>query len=492
MTTTEPEAQDSADAEVSEARLLRVDPNELIIGVNVRAHAGLGSGFVADIKRRGVREPVTVVRRGDGALVVRKGQRRVLAAIKAEQPTVPALLLDEAEETDPKSRIARVIDQLGENEHREQITDRDELAATQELLDLGLTARQIARERSIPRKRVEGTVVVARSDAARHAVLDTGLDLLQAATLAEFDGDEEAMADLRTTAAEQPHQLDHAAQRWRDQRAEDAALAARSAELAEQGITVIDRPYLYPDGLRQLGMLRPTPESEPGTEVDPEQHRHCPGHAVFLDYSRHTGQVRGVGVCSDFRAHGHAERLAPAGQATSAPSNGAALTERERAAKAAYRRTVIAHGKEWDSATTLRRDWLRTFAARRTAPKDAPTWTAQVWASGAHCLRKALENGHALAGELLGLPGGPAEITRAAETATPGRATVILTVLAMAAIEASTDRRHTWERPDELQRGYFAQIQHWGYEPAEIEALVIAKGASNTGDTEDADLGETA
>ncbi|MEU6130975.1 ParB/RepB/Spo0J family partition protein [Saccharopolyspora sp. NPDC047091] len=493
MTTTEPDTQEVPGAEASEAQLLRVDPNELIIGVNVRANAVLGSGFVADIKRRGVREPVTVVRRGDGALVVCKGQRRVLAAIKAEQPTVPALLLDEAEDTDAKSRIARVIDQLGENEHREQITDRDELAATQELLDLGLTARQIARERSIPRKRVEGTVVVARSDAARHAVLDTGMDLLQAAALAEFDGDEEAMAELRTTAAEQPHQLDHVAQRWRDQRAEDAALAARSAELAEQGVTVIERPYLYPNGLRRLSMLRPTPESEPGNEIDPDQHRHCPGHAVFLDYSRATGQVHDVGVCSDFPAHGHAERFAPAGQATSAPSNGAALTERERAAKTAYRRTVIAHGKSWDSATTLRRDWLRTFAARRTAPKDAPVWTAQVWASGAHCLRKALESGHELAGELLGLPGGPAEIARAAANATPGRATVILTVLALAAIEVSTDRRRTWERPDELQRGYFAQIQQWGYEPADVEALVTDEAPSNTGDIGDAaELGEAA
>ncbi|GAB2679759.1 hypothetical protein GCM10027271_46250 [Saccharopolyspora gloriosae] len=485
MTTTGPGAQHDPGAEAPEAQLLQVDPNELIIGVNVRANVALGSGFVADIKRRGVREPVTVVRRADGALVVRKGQRRVLAAIKAERATVPALLLDEAEEADTKTRIATVIDQLGENEHREQITDRDELTATQELLELGLTARQIARERSIPRKRVEGTVVVARSDAARRAVLDTGMDLLHAASLAEFDGDEEAMTELLTTAAEHPHRLDHVAQRWRDQRTEEAALAARSAELVEQGVTVIDRPYIYPDGLRQLSALRPTPESEPGNEVDLEQHRRCPGHAVFLDYSRRSGEVRDVEVCQDFLAHGHAERLAPPGQATSAPSSGGSMTEQERKAKKAYGRTVIAHGKAWDSATTLRRDWLHRFATRRTAPKDAPVWTTQIWASGGHSLRKALDNGHELAGELLGLPGGPSEIARAAQNATPGRATVIMTVLAMAAIEAGTDRRHTWERPDELQRLYFAQIQQWGYEPAEVEALVTGGASSRTGDTED-------
>ncbi|WP_243795066.1 ParB/RepB/Spo0J family partition protein [Saccharopolyspora gloriosae] len=475
--------EDQTDTEIiadkahdSEVRLLWVDPNELIIGINVRKKATLRPGFVADIKRRGVTEPVTLVPCSDGTLVVRKGQRRVLAAIKAGRTRVPALLVgDAAEEPEPKAQVARLIDQLGENEHRAGITDGEELAATQQLLDLGLSARQIARERSIPRTRVESTVVVARSATARNAVLDDGLDLLHAAVLAEFEGDDEAMSELLTTATDQPLRLGHVAQRWRDQREEEAALAARTAELTEQGLTVIDRPYVYPDGLRRLSALRPTPQAEPGIQMRTADHLDCPGHAVFLDYSRCTGEIEEIGVCTDFPTHRHAERLAPEGQSTcdKGPA-GEPMSEQDREAKKAYRRTVIGNGKAWDSATTLRKDWLRQFAAKRTAPKDAPVWAARTWASGVHCLRKALESGHALAADLLGITGGPSELVRAAEEATPSRATVITTVLALAAIETSTDRRHTWEHPDDLQRGYFAQIQQWGYEPSEVEALVTA------------------
>ncbi|MCA1196245.1 ParB N-terminal domain-containing protein [Saccharopolyspora sp. 6V] len=476
-----------------DVELLRVDPRDLIIGVNVRSEAGLTKGFLADIKQRGVRQPIIARRRADGSLIVREGQRRALAAVEAGLSEVRVLVSDARDsDDDDRGTIERVIDQLGENEHRCRLAERDELAATQELLDLGLSARQIARKRSVPAKRVQSTVTVARSAAATGAV-EAGLDLVQAGFIAEFDGDDEAQAELRETASTRPAQLAHVAQRWRDQRAEEAALAVRTGELVEQGVTVIDRPYLYPDGLRRLSALRPTPESEPGSDLDPEQHVHCPGHAVFLDYSRPTGQVEEIGVCQDFIDHGHAERFAPAGQATRAPSNGGELTEQERTAKKAHRRTVIDHGKAWDSATTLRRDWLRKFAARRTAPKDAPAWTAQAWADGGHCLRKALTGGHELAAELLGVSGGSAEIARMAEQATPGRAAVILTVLAMAAIEAGTDRRHTWERPDDLQRRYFAQLQQWGYEPAEVEALVTAEASSTTGDAEASpDSGEAA
>ena len=40
------------------------------------------------------------------------------------------------------------------------------------------------------------------------------------------------------------------------------------------------------------------------------------------------------------------------------------------------RRVVIARNKAWKFAQVVRRDWLRTFAARKTAPKDGtyPLW----------------------------------------------------------------------------------------------------------------------
>ncbi|WP_344017093.1 hypothetical protein [Pseudonocardia xinjiangensis] len=67
-------------------------------------------------------------------------------------------------------------------------------------------------------------------------------------------------------------------------------------------------------------------------------------------------------------------------------------------AEKAERRRVIANNKDWDSATTVRRDWLRTtFLARKTAPKDAVRFIAATLGCGSHDVRKAMESGHSTA-----------------------------------------------------------------------------------------------
>ncbi|WP_338596709.1 hypothetical protein [Saccharopolyspora sp. SCSIO 74807] len=467
---------DAADAAEPDFCLLWVDPHDLIIGVNARKEVHLDRHFVADIRRRGVQEPITARRGADGELVVRKGQRRALGAIEAQRAVVPVLLTGAQDpDEDDQATIDRIVDQLGENEHRDSLSERDELGATQELLDLGLSARQIATKRSISRKRSENTATIARSSVASEAVSQSGLDLMQAGVLAEFDGDDEAQAELRDTATLRPPQLPHVAQRWRDQRAEEAAVAAEANALASQGVRVVDLPYFGQGDMRRLTNLRPSPDDEPGTELTDGAHAECPGHAVSLSYDRNSGHVNASGVCTAYLDHGHAERWAGTGQTTgsltSERSPGGPMSEADKA----YRRSVIARGKEWDSATTVRRDWLRKFAARKSAPKDTPVWTAQIWSSGDHCLRKALESGHALAAEMLGFSGEHGSIAEAASQSTPSRANVITAVLAMAAIEASTDRRHTWEDPTDLQRKYFAQIQKWGYEAAPVETLVTTE-----------------
>ncbi|HEX4100422.1 MAG TPA: hypothetical protein VHY21_07720 [Pseudonocardiaceae bacterium] len=48
------------------------------------------------------------------------------------------------------------------------------------------------------------------------------------------------------------------------------------------------------------------------------------------------------------------------------------MTEEQKAA----RREIVANNKAWDSATTVRRAWLTTFFARKTAPPEAARWIA--------------------------------------------------------------------------------------------------------------------
>ena len=89
-----------------------------------------------------------------------------------------------------------------------------------------------------------------------------------------MEDDPEAVKAL--IAAAKTGQFDHVAQRIRDKRAEQARIEVKTEELRAQGITVVDRPEYNDTTTRSL---RDLVDAE-GNEVDAEQHRACPGHAV--------------------------------------------------------------------------------------------------------------------------------------------------------------------------------------------------------------------
>jgi ParB family chromosome partitioning protein len=477
--------------------VLWVDPQELIIGDNVRLDAALERAFVADIAERGVRQPIPVRREESGRLVVRTGQRRVLAAIEAGLVRVRVLVETEQFTDDRARSIDRILDQLGENEHRSALSEAEEARATQQLLGLGLSARQIARRRHIPAKRVSTAAVVAQNPVALDALSAGVLDLGQAAIVAEFTEDQDAVAVLTTAAAQRPEQFHHIAQQLRDTREETRRRAQLTATLTDQGVRILDRPQdLFGGKIRQLSELRASPDTEPGTELTAQAHAGCPGHAAFLS-ERSWGpvaeRVAAVWVCTDFQTHGHAERYTALGVSSNGRVTGA-MTEEQKA----ERREVIANNKAWDSATTVRRDWLRSFLARQSAPKDAARWIVQTLAQGGYDVRKAMEFHHPLAVELLGLKSSNRVYARAerhviataAAKASPGRANMLTVAMLLAALEAGTDR-HTWRRPTEEQIAYFHQLRSWGYALSDVEMLVLAAGQPDVDESdtpaEDAD-----
>lgn len=460
--------------------VLWVDPRELVIHDNVRTDVALDKEFVADIAERGVRQVIPVRRDASGRLVVRTGQRRVLAAIEAGLDRVRVLVEDE-ELTDERDRaIDRILDQLGENEHRCGLGEADEVRATQQLLGLGLSARQIARRRHLPTKRVQTAVTVARNQLALDALAQGQLDLTQAAVLAEFADDQDAVLTLTSAASARPEQFEHIAQQLRDDREETRLRAELTAALTARGVTIIERPdTLFGGQVRALSELAATVETEPGTTLTAERHASCPGHAAFIDdrvsWRPVAERVTAVWVCTDFLGNGHAERYTAVGATTNGKVPGAMTEERK-----AQRREVIANNKAWDSATTVRRDWLRTFFARQAAPKDAPRWIAVILARGGHDARRAMESAHPVAVELLGIKGGSRGYGRArthvietaAAQASPGRATLLTVVMLLSALENGTDR-HTWRSPTDEQLAYFQRLRTWGYPLSDVEMLVL-------------------
>jgi ParB family chromosome partitioning protein len=465
-----------------------VDPNTLIIGPNVRTEADLDKGFkhfAQDVGVRKVKAPIRVQRNAAGELVVIEGKMRVLAAVdkgsKQERVLVEPGLVSE----DVEWEIERIIGQLNDNHHRTANTLADEVRATQQLLELGVSAGALERRRAIPRRHAQNLVKVARSTAASDSVTDGIADLVQAGVFVEFDGDPEAITALTECLRTQPERFDHVAQRLRDDREEARLRAETTARLAEQGVRVIDEPDTYGGPIEPLARLRASRKTKPGVRLTPARHAKCPGHAAYLDYSSRRPadeRVEVVYVCTDYREHQHPllwqSSTTPTTVAGSGQQRGGKMTDEQKV----YRRTVVANGKAWDTATTVRRAWLKAFA-RKTPPKDAVQWRTAMEAEGSPALQTALDKDHPLATKLLGLAAkeGRSRYSRsvrhpiadAAATATKARAEMLSLIMLLAAIEDTTDRRRTWETPSREQRAYFTQLAAWGYPLEPVEQLVL-------------------
>lgn len=283
-----------AEASDPVGELLAVDPRTLVIGANVRRDVALSKAFLRSIADRGVREPIIARRREDGALVVRKGKRRAVAAVEVGRPTVPVFVEPGAPgdtdiaDTDRAEQIARIVDQLEENHHRAPTSEADEVRAHQELLDLGLTAGQIARRTHVPSARVKVTTAVARSELAAAVLERYDLTLDQVAVIAEFDDGTdagvEAVKALTVTASKEPAKFEHVAQRLRDDRADARLVAGQVDELTTAGVRVINPEQA--EGAQQISGLRAGAEVASGTELTAEAHAGCPGHAAQVEVRR--------------------------------------------------------------------------------------------------------------------------------------------------------------------------------------------------------------
>jgi ParB family transcriptional regulator, chromosome partitioning protein len=335
-----------------------------------------------------------------------------------------------------------------------------------------------------------------------------------------IDDDSEAVKAL--VAAAKTGQFDHTAQRLRDARAEAARRADLEAGLRQAGITLVQRPA-WDSIVKNLDQLR-TPTGE---ALRVENHRDCPGHAAYVttmhgwvdrttgepvdddaldmmdaeddddpaqtdddneeeDAQEHDGTDRDDEkasairpdwgtylaaryVCTDPKAYGHVDRYRGHN-----PGDGrktvAQMSQEEREAARAQRRDVIDNNKAWASAETVRRDWLRTFVTRKTAPKGTAAFLAAALAHDADTV--ASIGGNHLAADLLGCDatdyGRSTALGALVAEANDGCAQVLALAQVLAAYEDSTDRsdwRHV--RPHIVR--YLRFIEAQGYTLSTVE-----------------------
>jgi ParB family chromosome partitioning protein len=371
-------------------------------------------------------------------------------------PRIPVYVV----EGDLDGDVERILEQVAENDARTALGVSDRARAWQQLAAFGLSPTQIAKRSGRKRAEVQAGLAVADSQVASSAAAAHDLTLGQAAVLAEFDDDADAVQALTDTAHADPARFAHLAQRLRDARAEARAVAAMVDDLTGQGIAVQAERPAYDDATA-LPLHRLTRDGQDG-EVAVADVRDLPG--LFAHVAATWRGVEAVYYLRGWAEHGFTDRYAT----TSGQVVGGPLSEEDKE----QRRTVVANNKAWRSAETVRREWLATLGGRASAPKDAARVLAHLSATRYDALAKAGGRGHQLARRLLGLPQttgyGDATLTEAIAAASPARAQVIALVLALAAVEETT-ATHTWRSTGEAD--YFSALARWGYPLSDVEAL---------------------
>jgi ParB family chromosome partitioning protein len=501
-------------------RVEDLDPRSLLVDVNVRQDTRLDRTFVASVRDLGVLVPIVAVRTGDGQVRVRFGHRRTLAAIEAARGSVPVVIVAD-EGSDTASAVDRIVGQYAENEHRTGLSTPEQVGVVAQLAAFGVSAAQIARRTKITRPRVEAALAVAGSEVALDATARGDLDLTEAAVVAEFASDPDAVRALLDAAS--TGRFAHVAQRLRDDRTRAEQRSAFTADLVDRGVRVVE------DGTELRKLTDPD-----GTTLTVNLHAGCPGHAARVgrawgridpttgkpvvvdpadperdgddpddeleddgtgDEDGNDGTVWGefptaVWVCTDPDTHGHICRWSTADRGETRPKL-ADLDPAAAAAARADRRDVIDSNKAWRSAVTVRRNWLRTLLARKTPPKGTVAFVATALASDAETVTRV--GGHQLAAELLGCapftgygrnPAVAALITAASDT----KAQVIALGLVLAGYEDAT---HTgsWRRVDPGTARYLGFLTTCGYVLSDVERRATGQDRlpENSADTNGAD-----
>jgi ParB family chromosome partitioning protein len=433
----------------------QVDPNTLLVDANIRSDAALDKDFLASIRDLGVLVPIIAVRTEHGALRVRYGHRRTLAAVEVGRSSVPVIVTA----SDGGDEAARIVRQWHENEHRAGLSTADKVTAVEQLSLLGLSALQIVKQTRARKADVEQALATAGSALAKGAATRYEfLTLDQAAVVAEFEAEPETVKALIASAKASEGDFTHALQRARDERDAAAQVAALQGELAEASVQVIDRPG-YDDRRSVKGLDELV--TDKGNQITPAGHASCPGHAAYIANDWRGARI--VYVCTQWPQAGHRDRY-NSGRPASAPMTEADTQER---------REVIANNKGWNSAETVRREWLRLFLTRKSAPKGPAAYLAGELARGLWELRRGMERGHQLAATLLGLDqrkGQREVIATAAVGAADARAVVIALAVVLGDIEEST-ATHTWRDPSDTVRRYFGFLAENGYALSDVEQL---------------------
>jgi ParB family chromosome partitioning protein len=480
--------------------LVHVDPHSLSIETNVRTEASVTKQFVASIKENGVLVPIVAIRDDDGTLRVRAGQRRTLAAREAGVPTVPVYVTDA-----DISTATRLVQQITENDQRLALDAVDRVKGIQALLDTGLSITKTAKRLAVSAERVKQSKAVAGSPTAMEALHEKSATLAEAAGIAEFADDPDAVRRLLQAAGR--NYFDHELERLRRDRQEAAELARAAKVYTDLGYVVLDSypgfdganipmyHLLDADGNQpdESAVTDPAHWSvvltEESTFFDAEGN---PVDETTIDWSTEgdpdaipeegklhadplvekTGYVPAQFFCRDPEAAGltvsdkYTKLAGASAQLPDGMEPESSADLKRKAAEKAERRKVIALNKAGAAAEAVRREFVTSMLKRKTAPDGAMLFVAQFLSHNGSLMGG--NRGNEVAGELLGADVRTGELL---DHATDGRAQVVALGLVLGTMESLTSKS-AWRSPLSESKDYLQFLAANGYGLSPVEQIV--------------------
>ncbi|CAN7546526.1 ParB/RepB/Spo0J family partition protein [Pseudarthrobacter oxydans] len=438
-----------------------IDPATLTVDINVRKDAALTADFIASIKEHGVMEPVIAHRKEDGTVHVLMGQRRTRAAVEAGREAIPVMIIDSPEEAE------RIVTQVVENIQRAELTEADEAEAYHQLSLIGVSAAAIAKKTGRTKTTVESALKAKSSDAGA-AALGKGWSIEEALVMAEFEGNQEATEELESVIMDEPDQLLHVAQLLRDKRESAAALAALIEELEAQGKTIVEDAGHYADEENLYVSAANRADGEPANDEDAN------AYVISTDYRGQPNAKPAITGWNELGFTPKYERYDGGRQAQKGP-----MTEEQKA----ERKTLIERNKAMLSATTVRREFVKSLLARKQAPKGWQYFTV-------HAITHYSETASGYDGKVAAVMVG-AKVEESNAWAwnplrdhvakTTARPEFSLIALVCAGYE-KTIAKDSWRSPSQTHRDYLKQLVLWGYTASETEQIILDSGKPTEAD----------
>lgn len=385
MTTTTDDATGVVTEQVLHLPVDRIVPDPANPRVKLRDIEGL----TASVKQHGVLEPVTVrevvlpssngVADVDGYMVVR-GHRRLAAAQAAKVDTVRCIVVS----ADQAERV-RATHRMVENLQRDDLTASEVAAGVQQLLDLGLSADDVAGDLTLSVDDVTRASKVAQSKGVPKVAARMDLSMDEAAALAEFETDREVFKELTTLLVDNPGRFDHRVAQYRRARQAEAAVTTASTTWVDQGYKVLTGQESSATNTLPLHAIRAQRAKSATDTVTPAQHKGCPGRAVVLQVGR-DDKVEASHFCVDPEAHGHTllykrdgnGHLTAVGARGAAAGKAADKTPKQAEADKVANRTHRAALNAGKAAQDVRRAFVRQLLSRSTMAKGWLEFTSTV------------------------------------------------------------------------------------------------------------------